>query len=241
MHTTACCNTAFRDGSGACESFDKFVDEDRITLGFRHLDVVLAVGTGGSGPNRFSAGLAIPDIGRPEFALQRLGEGPLQAVDKSAENGLLAPTIENSAEPVIRNLLTALVAVKSLDPRATNFYADAMYLAVFARPPCLRSDAQQSAPRAGGHGSAGRRIGALQKCRLKRAVDYLDNLANKIKLAACRMPSKQLPSHFDMIAGFPRMTVRVEPIATAMRQTTRGWSREVQAETAGPTMASLTL
>jgi hypothetical protein len=106
MHNTACSNTTYPDACGECGSLAEFVAEDR-TLGFRHFDVVLAVGTGGPGPSRFSAGLAIPDIERPEFALPRVGDGLLQAADKSAENGLLAPGVENSADPVIGELLSA--------------------------------------------------------------------------------------------------------------------------------------
>jgi len=102
MYNTARSNPTHPDGSGECGSLDEFVAEDKVTLGFRHLDVVPAVGAGGSGPSRFSAGLAILDIERPEFALPRVGEGLLQAADKSAENGLLAPGLENSADPIIR-------------------------------------------------------------------------------------------------------------------------------------------
>lgn len=83
MHNTACSNTSYPDGHSECGSLDRFVDELRIVHGFRHLDVVLAVEAGGSGPSRFSAGLAILDIEPSEFALPKIGEGLLQAADNA--------------------------------------------------------------------------------------------------------------------------------------------------------------
>lgn len=112
MHNTACSNITYPDGYGECGSLDEFVDELRTMDGFRHLDVVLAVGAGGSGPSRFSAGLAILDIERSEFAPPKVGEGLLQTADKRAGNGLLAPVVESSGDPVIRGLLTKILPTK---------------------------------------------------------------------------------------------------------------------------------
>ncbi len=84
MHTTACSNITYPDRSGEYGSLDLFVAEEGMTLGFRHLDVMLAVGAGGSGPSRFSAGLAMLDIERPEFALPRVGGGLLQVAGRHA-------------------------------------------------------------------------------------------------------------------------------------------------------------
>ena len=57
MRNTACSNTAFLDGNRESED----------SKAFGIFDVVLAVPAGGSGSSRFSAGLAILNIERPEF------------------------------------------------------------------------------------------------------------------------------------------------------------------------------
>lgn len=84
MYTTACSNITYPDRSGEYESPDLLVAEEGMTLGFRHLDVMLAVGVEGSGPSRFSVGLAMLDIERPEFALPRVGGDSLQFAGRHA-------------------------------------------------------------------------------------------------------------------------------------------------------------
>lgn len=71
MHNRAGSNTSYPDACGACGPVEEFVAEDRITHGFRHLGVVLAVQAEGSGPSCFCAGLAIPAPWRQRPRLYR--------------------------------------------------------------------------------------------------------------------------------------------------------------------------
>ncbi len=240
MHNTACCNAIDPDGSGECGCLDEFVAKDRMTLGFRHLGVVLAVGAGESGPSRFSAGLTILDVERPEFVLPRVGEGLLQAADKSAENGLLAADADNSADPVIRELLGALADVKGMDRRHADIDADTMRLAIFARLLRLRSEAQHPPSRAGGYGSAERRMGA-RKWRFKPTVEYFDkHLADKITLTACSVPSKseQFPSYTNMIAPPARDGTRLDGTRGADRNEIAAVHRRIPSQQADLARAS---
>ena len=82
MDNTAFSNTTYPDGHSERGSLDEFVDEHKITHGFRHLDVVRAVGAGGSGPSRSFR--RTRDTGeRPEFTLPKVAENLLQAADKA--------------------------------------------------------------------------------------------------------------------------------------------------------------
>jgi AraC-like DNA-binding protein len=175
------------DGSGKCGARGELVAGNRMTLGFRHLDVKLAIETEGSGPSGFPTGFAILDIKRlrTEFAAPRDGAGFLQATDKpgSVEDILHAPAVERSRDPVVKQLSSALAAAGSADGRHTEICADAMRLALVARLLCLQFEAQQPIQR-GDDDPTERQMRALQKWRLKRVAEYVDeHLSDKITLS----------------------------------------------------------
>jgi AraC-like DNA-binding protein len=135
-----------------------------------------------------AAGGAIVDIERlcTEFGQQRDVERLLQVTDKAVgiDDVLRSPAIESSRDPVVKQLSSALNA--AVDDRLTEMYANALRLAIFARLQYLTSEAQPSHPYAYGigAGSADRQTRALQKWRLKRVVEYVDDhLADKLTLS----------------------------------------------------------
>src|ERR1700761_2329030 len=119
-------------GSGGYGSRGEPVVEDRMTLGFRHLDVMLAIGKG-PGRSGFATGPAVLHIERmcTEFGQPR---------DVERFDALHAPAIESSSDPVVEQLSSALAAAKCVDGRHTEIYADAVRLAIVARLLCLQSE-----------------------------------------------------------------------------------------------------
>jgi AraC-like DNA-binding protein len=148
-----------------------------MTLGFRNLDVMLAIGTEGSGQSGLAASPAILDIKRlhKEFVELEGGGRFLQAADE-------ATAIGASGDPVVKQLSSALTTAKLVNGLHNEIYVDAMRLAIVARLLCLRSEAQQSTRHAGAD-PAERQKQALQKWRLKQVVQYVDkHLDRKITL-----------------------------------------------------------
>ncbi len=189
--------------SGEHGSLDELGAEGTITLGFRHFEVMLAIGAEGSGQSGSATGVAIPDIARlrGESGQPPEVERFLRAVDRSdcVEDILCASAIENSSDPVIRQLSCALTATKSLNDRHTEIYADAVRLAIVARLICLQSEARQSTPCPFGivDSSTKRQARVLQKWRLKRVLEYIDkHLAEKILLSDLAAVSGLSRMHF---------------------------------------------
>ncbi|MEJ0003655.1 MAG: AraC family transcriptional regulator [Pararobbsia sp.] len=183
-------NAANPDGSDGFGSRGELVAEEGMTLGFRHLDVMLAIGNGGSGQSGFATGLAMLGIKNlcMESAQPTYCAGFLQALDNSCciEAGWDTPAFGMSEDPVVKQLIDALTAARNADGCATEIYADALRLAIVARLLCLRSAARQSSLYGcdAGDGPTGRHIPPLQKWRLKRVVDYVDDhLADRITLS----------------------------------------------------------
>jgi AraC family transcriptional regulator len=185
MHNMADRDTP--DGSGKTGFRGELPPADRTTLGFQHLDVMIAIRT--EGYDRSATGSAILDIKPlcPGLASGNVGHFP-QAKDKvgCVEGILHAPAIEVSGDPVVRRLTSALMAAKCTDGRHAEIYVDAVRLAIVARLLCLQSETQRSARCAFDviDGTAERQMRALQKWRLKRVLEYVDKrLAEKISLS----------------------------------------------------------
>jgi AraC-like DNA-binding protein len=186
------------DGFGKTGSRGELLAPESVTLGFRHLDVMIAIGTEGSGQS--AKGSAILDIKRLCAGVAPGNAGPSpQANDKvgCVEGIFHAPAIESPGDPVVRQLTSALMAAKCADGCHAEIYVDAVRLAIVARLLCLQSETRRSAQRAFDviDGSAERQMRALQKWRLKRVLEYVDkHLAEKITL-----------SDLAAIAGLSRM------------------------------------
>jgi AraC family transcriptional regulator len=177
------------DRSGDTGSRGHAAAEDSMTIAFQHLDVVLAIATRAPGHNSVADGHATPEAMRlrAEFAQLKDKEVCFQVADNTncIEDVLHAPSGESPEDAVVRRLSDALAAAESADHRHGEIYADALRLAIVTRLLCLRSEAQQSVEPAGRviDGSADRQMRALQKWRLKRVVEYVDNhLSGKITL-----------------------------------------------------------
>jgi AraC family transcriptional regulator len=186
------------DGFGKTGSHGELLAPESMTLGFRHLDVMIAIETEGSGQN--ATGSAILDIKRLCAGVVSGNAGPFpQATDKvgCVEGIFHAPAIESPGDPVVKQLTSALMAAKCADGCHAEIYVDAVRLAIVARLLCLQSETRRSARRAFDviDGSAERHMRALQKWRLKRVLEYVDkHLAKKITL-----------SELAAIAGLSRM------------------------------------
>jgi AraC-like DNA-binding protein len=190
-----------REGFSECGSVDELVAKDRITLGFRHLDVMVAIGTEESPQGGLTAGRTILHIERlrTEFGQLTDVDRFLRAIDKSdcVEGVLHALAVESSSDPIVIQLCSALTAAKGADDRETEVYADAVGLAIIARLICLQSEAQQSTQCAFGlsDSSAKRKARALQKWRLKRVIEYVDK----------HLDQTILLSNLAAVAGLSRM------------------------------------
>ncbi|MBR1179271.1 helix-turn-helix transcriptional regulator [Bradyrhizobium sp. KB893862 SZCCT0404] len=96
--------------------------------------------------------------------------------DEGAEAGHRAAA---SDDPVLQGLSEALLAVESMQEDHTALCADALRLAVLARLFALRSEEQSKSDE-----QRERPIQGLQKWRLKRVIDFIDNhFGRKIVLA----------------------------------------------------------
>ncbi len=120
--------------------------EDRMTLAFQHLDVVLAIaarGAGQAGATNASLNarcLHAESVSRAENDV-RLGVA--DGVDGfDAARG--APAAGNPDDPVIKRLSDALAATELADDRHTGICADALRLAIVTRMLGLQSETQRS-------------------------------------------------------------------------------------------------
>jgi AraC family transcriptional regulator len=158
--------------------------EHSITLSLVHLDVALAVeaqgrdGEAGDGASCF------------KVSAKRLARG--------SEDTEGTPAAEAFEDPVIRRLSDALAATEAAHDRHSAICADALRLAILTRQFSRQGNSGQSAtaPAAGiAEDFAGRNVRSLQKWRLKRVLQYVDDhLAAKITL-----------QHLAMVAGLSRM------------------------------------
>jgi AraC family transcriptional regulator len=187
--------------------------EDRMTLAFQHLDVVLAIAARGSGQDGSAEGNALLNARcmRAESPPQGENGVRLRVADATShvEGVRNAPAAGNPEDPVIRRLSDALAATERADDRYTGICADALRLAIVTRLLGLQSETQRSNEPTGkaNEGYAERQMRALQKWRLKRVVEYVDHhLSGKITLldlaAVAGLSRMHFASQFRAATGF---------------------------------------
>jgi AraC family transcriptional regulator len=186
--------------------------EDRTTLAFQHLDVVLAIAARGpgQGASETNASLNARCLG-VESARQSETGVSLQVADAGShiEGVRKAPPAGKPDDPVIRRLSDALAATERADDRHTGVCADALRLAIVTRMLGLQSEAQLPGARTdkSNQGCTERQMRALQKWRLKRVVEYVDHhLSGKITLldlaAVAGLSRMHFASQFRAATGF---------------------------------------
>ena len=158
--------------------------EEAMTLALVHLDVTLAIEP------------PAPDVpgsadGEPSF---RVSAKRLRAsAEADPEMGA-----EDVTDPVMRRLSDALAATKAMHHPHSAILVDALRLAILTRKASRRTVAGQgqSEPAEGDReGHACRTVRSLQKWRLKRVMQYIDdNLDAKVTL-----------QHLATVAGLSRM------------------------------------
>jgi AraC family transcriptional regulator len=187
--------------------------DDKMTLAFQHLDVVLAIGARGpgqSGSSERNASLNARCLGGESAQRKETGVR-LQVADATShiEGVRNAPPAANPDDPVIRRLSDALAATERADDRHTGVCADALRLAIVTRMLGLQSEAQLPSAHAEkpSEGCAERQMRALQKWRLRRVVEYVDHhLSGKITLldlaAVAGLSRMHFASQFRAATGF---------------------------------------
>jgi AraC family transcriptional regulator len=173
-----------------CASRGQPFAEDRMTLAFQHLDVVLAIAA--RGPGQAGSAEAKTSLNarclRAESVQQKEGGGvAMRVADATShlEGVRNAPAAGNPEDPVIRRLSDALAATERSDDRHTGVCADALRLAIVTRMLGLQSETRLPSERTDkpNDGCVERQMRALQKWRLKRVVEYVDHhLSGKITL-----------------------------------------------------------
>jgi AraC family transcriptional regulator len=147
--------------------------EDGITLSLVHLDVALAV-------KAQDRDVRESDDGVPCFKVSA------KRLARQSEDAKEAPAAETFEDPVIRRLSDALAATEAAHDRHSAICADALRLAILTRQFSRKGGRGRSdiAPAAGAaEDRTGRNMRSLQKWRLKRVVQYVDDhLAAKITL-----------------------------------------------------------
>jgi AraC family transcriptional regulator len=147
--------------------------EDGITLSLVHLDVALAVKAEGRDVREAAEGVPCFTV-----SAKRLAPGSGHAE--------VAPAAEKFEDPVIRRLSDALAATEAAHDSHSAICADALRLAILTRQFSRqsapgRSDIPPAADAA--EDRSGRNVRSLQKWRLKRVLQYVDDhLAAKITL-----------------------------------------------------------
>src|SRR5262245_16101291 len=143
------------------------VAEDGITLSLVHLDVALAVKP--ETRNVHEAG------GASSFKVSA------KRLAQRAENTQAAVTAEKSEDPVMRRLADALAATEATHDSHSAICADALRLATLTRQVSRQTDPAQAG--ASTENQACRNVRSLQKWRLKRVIQYVDQrLGAKISL-----------------------------------------------------------
>ncbi|OPY98760.1 AraC family transcriptional regulator [Bradyrhizobium sacchari] len=159
--------------------------EEAMTLSLVHLDVALAIEP------------PAPDVqgsadGKPGFRVsaKRLARA---SADSDRETGA-----EEATDPVMRRLSDALAATKAMHHPHSAILVDALRLAILTRQASAQTvvGRSQSEPAKDDHeGQACRTVRSLQKWRLKRVMQYIDdNLDAKVTL-----------QHLAAVAGLSRM------------------------------------
>ena len=196
-----------------CASRGQPFAEDRMTLAFQHLDVVLAIAA--RGPGQAGSAEAKTSLNarclRAESPQQKEGGVAMRVADATShiEGVRNAPAAGNPEDPVIRRLSDALAATERSDDRHTGVCADALRLAIVTRMLGLQSETQLPNERTDkpNDSCVERQMRALQKWRLKRVVEYVDHhLSGKITLldlaAVAGLSRMHFASQFRAATGF---------------------------------------
>jgi AraC family transcriptional regulator len=207
--------TAYLDGFNRSTSGSRghAVADDGLTLPLLHLDVVLAIAPHGPDQSRAAERNVILRAMclRTEFAQQKDNDAFCQVADNTncIEDLRSIRSADSTVDPIIERLSDALAATESADDRYTGICGDALRLAIVTRLLGLQSEAQHSTKPTGKviEGSAERQMGALQKWRLKRVVEYIDNhFSGKITLldlaAVAGLSRMHFASQFRAATGF---------------------------------------
>ena len=207
--------TAYLDDIGEVESGSRGhpFAEDRMTLAFQHLDVVLAIAARGSDQGGSAEGKASLNARclHAKSVQQKEDRVGLRVADATShiEGVRNAPAAGNPEDPVIRRLSDALAATELSDDRHTGVCADALRLAIVTRMLGLQSETQLPSQRTDkpSDGCAERQMRALQKWRLKQVVEYVDHhLSGKITLldlaAVAGLSRMHFASQFRAATGF---------------------------------------
>lgn len=156
--------------------------EDGVTLSFVHLDVALAVEAQGADVGQSADG--VPSF---KVSAKRLARGP--------EESKWTPVAGEFRDPVMRRLSDALAATEAAQDTHSAILADALRLAILTRKFSRQTNAGRPALASDHEEGASRAVRSLQKWRLKRVIQYVDdNLGAKITL-----------QDLAMVAGLSRM------------------------------------
>lgn len=137
--------------------------DEGVTISLEHLDVALAV----KAEKENSA-----DNGIPCFKVSA------KRLDHNSVAAEAVPAPEKSEDPVIRRLSDALAATEAGHDPHSAICADALRLAILTRRFSQQADVSPEI-----ENPAGRNVRSLQKWRLKRVVQYVDErLGTKITL-----------------------------------------------------------
>jgi AraC-like DNA-binding protein len=135
-----------------------------VTISLEHLDVALAVSTEKEGP---------AENGSANFKVSAT------RLDRGAAVTEVTPSSRSSEDFVMERLSDALAATQISDDPNSAIYADALRLAILTRQFSRQADATPPTVET----PSGRNVRSLQKWRLKRVVQYVDeNLSAKITL-----------------------------------------------------------
>ena len=151
------------DGSDAQRALPGHRFPENTTLSLSHLDVAVAILAQDRDARRSGAGASCLKV-----SAKRLADRPEGAGHPS----------EDRDDPVIQRLSEALAQIEAAHDRHSGVCADALRLAILTRQFCKQSDEQVQAGQA-----FPRNVRSLQKWRLKRVLQYIDDhLAAKITL-----------------------------------------------------------
>jgi AraC family transcriptional regulator len=157
--------------------------EDGITLSLVHLDVAFAVKAEDRNVVESTDGGSCFKVSAKRIAHGAEADG--------------APATETFDDPVIRSLSDALAATEAANDRHSAICADALRLAILTRQFSRQGDPAPSAavPAVGAEDSMGRNVRPLQKWRLKRIMQYIDD----------HLPAKITLQDLAAVAGLSRM------------------------------------
>lgn len=155
--------------------------EEAITL-FMHLDVALAIEPPAADVRRSAD--AVPSF---RVSAKRLAH---TSAESDRETG-----VEEVTDPVMRRLSDALAATKAMHHPHSAILIDALRLAMLTRRASRRTVVGRGQSEPAEENREGRTVRSLQKWRLKRVMQYIDdNLDAKVTL-----------QHLAAVAGLSRM------------------------------------